>query len=66
MLFLMDLMVLSRSYLIKHYEVEGKISSVVMEDLGPDFVFVEGDIARNKDWSGLKSDLSDRGLLGYL
>ena len=57
---LMVLLVLSRSdYFIK-YEVEG----VAMGFVGPDPVFADGDIVRNKDWLGLKSALNNRGLLG--
>ena len=39
---------------------------VLVEVVGPDHVFVEGDTISNKDWLGLLKALSDRGLLGDL
>ena len=50
---LIVLLVLSRSDCFTKDEVEGKIASVLMEAVGPDHVFVERDMVRNKYWLGL-------------
>ena len=50
---LMVLLVLSSSVCFTKYEVEGKIESVVMENVGSDHKFVDGDMGRNKDKLGL-------------
>ena len=44
----------------------GTIESISMEAVGPDHVFVERDMVRNKYWLGLSIYLIDRGLLGGL
>ena len=49
----MSLAVFSRIDCVRYDEVEGKIASVAMKDVGPDSVFVAVDIVRNKDWLGL-------------
>ena len=46
-------MVLSRSDFFPKDEVEGEIASVVMEDIVPYCVFVDGDTVMNKDRLGL-------------
>ena len=50
---LMVLLVLSSSDCYTKYEVEGKISSVVVESLSTYHLFMEGDMVSNKDWLGL-------------
>ena len=50
---LMALLVLSRSDCFRKNEVEGTTESVVMEDIGPDNVFLEGEMARNNYCLGL-------------
>ena len=49
----MDLTVLSRPGCFKSYGVKGTTESVVMEDIGPDNVFLEGEMARNNYCLGL-------------
>ena len=46
-------MALLSSVCFKYDKMEGKIASVVMEDVGPDHVFAEGDMVRNNYWLGL-------------
>ena len=46
-------MVFSRKVCVKYDEVEGKRSSVIVEDVGLDRVFVEGEMMMNKYWLGL-------------
>ena len=64
----MAVMVVARSVFITWDEVKGERASVVVsvEVVGPDHVFVEGEMIINKYGLVLESDLSDKDLLGDL
>ena len=49
------LIVLVGSVFVPYYELEGEIASVVVsvEVVDPEYVFVKGDMTRNKYWVGI-------------